>query len=81
MAGEAFRAGRDRLEPTVAGRVWTRLCELEFMNSSLQFAALFTLGFIPFLLVLSVALGPGLSQAMVTASAAGTPANALLPHD
>ena len=77
MAGEAFRAGRDRLEPTVAGRVWTRLCELEFMNSSLQFAALFTLGFIPFLLVLSVALGPGLSQAMVT----GSGFNARAGHD
>jgi membrane protein len=77
MAGAAFRAGRNRLEPTVAGRVWTQLCELEFMNSSLQFAALFTLGFIPFLLVLSVALGPGLSQALVM----GSGFNARAGHD
>ena len=67
-AGAAVRAGRNRLEATAAGRVWTRLCELGFMTSSLQFAAVFTLGFIPFLLVLSAALGPGLSRALVMAS-------------
>jgi hypothetical protein len=49
----------------VAGRVWTQLCELGFMNSSLQFAALFTLGFVPFLMALSVALGPALSHAVI----------------
>ena len=61
----------------MAGRVWTQLCELGFMNSSLQFAALFTLGFIPFLLVLSIALGPGLSGAMVM----GSGFNASAGHD
>jgi len=76
-ANAAFRAGRNRLGPTVAGRVWTRLCELGFMNSSLQFAALFTLGFVPFLFVLSVALGPGLSHAMVM----GSGFNARAGHD
>src|SRR5262249_32845580 len=71
------RAGRNWLEPTVAGRVWTQLCELGFMDSSLQFAALFTLGFIPFLIVLSVALGPGLTHAMVM----GSGFNARAGHD
>jgi hypothetical protein len=50
MASQALRAGRDRLEPTVAGRVWTQLRELDVFNSSLEFAAVFT-GFIPFLMV------------------------------
>src|SRR5262249_34102892 len=76
-ANAAVRAGRNRLEPTVAGRVWIQLRELGFMNSSLQFAALFTLGFIPFLIVLSVALGPGLSRAMVM----GSGFNARAGHD
>lgn len=76
-ANEALRAGRNRLEPTVAGRIWTQLCELGFMNSSLQFAALFTLGFIPFLMLLSIALGPGLSRAMVM----GSGFNARAGHD
>jgi hypothetical protein len=65
MASQALRAGRDRLEPTVAGRVWRQLSELDVFNSSLQFAAVFTLGFIPFLMVLSAALGSGLSRAVV----------------
>jgi membrane protein len=65
MASQAFRAGRNRLEPTVAGRVWKQLSELGFINSSLEFAAVFTLGFIPFLMVLSVALRSDLSRAIV----------------
>jgi len=65
MASQAFRAGRNRLEPTVAGRVWKQLSELGFMARSLEFAAVFTLGFIPFLMVLSVALGSDLARAVV----------------
>ena len=65
---EAFRAGWNRLEPTVAGRVWKQLNELGFINSSLQFAAVFTLGFIPFLMVLSAVLGSGLSRAIIIRS-------------
>jgi membrane protein len=38
------------------------------MNSSLEFAAAFTLGFIPFLMLLSAALGPGLTRAIATRS-------------
>ena len=65
MASQAFRAGRDRLEPTFAGRVWKQLSELGFMTRSLEFAAVFTLGFVPFLMVLSAALGSGLARAVV----------------
>jgi len=61
----ALRAGRSRLEPTVAGRVWRQLSELDVFNSSLQFAAVFTLGFIPFLMVFSVVLGSDLTRAIV----------------
>jgi membrane protein len=65
MASQAFRAGRNRLEPTLPGRVWKQLSELGFMTRSLEFAAVFTLGFIPFLMVLSVALGSDLARAIV----------------
>ena len=68
VADEAFRTGRNRLEPTVAGQVCKQLGELGFINSSLQFAAVFTLGFIPFLMMLSVALGSDLSRAVVIRS-------------
>jgi membrane protein len=67
-AGQALSAARNRLEPTAAGRVWRQLSELGFINSSLQFAAAFTLGFIPFLMLLSVALGPGLTRAITLRS-------------
>jgi membrane protein len=65
MGNQAFTAGRKRLEPTVAGRVWKQLSELRVVNSSLEFAAVFTLGFIPFLMVLSVALRSDLTRAVI----------------
>jgi membrane protein len=64
-ARAAFLAWRSRLEPTMAGRVWKQLSELDVMTSSLQFAAMFTLGFIPFLMALSAVLGSGLSRAII----------------
>jgi hypothetical protein len=67
-AGTALGIARNRLEPTAAGRVWTRLSDVGFISSSLQFAAVFTLGFIPFLMVLSAALGPGRSGAVLIRS-------------
>jgi len=67
-AGEALRSGWNRLEPTVAGRVWKQLAGLGVIDGSLQFAAVFTLGFIPFLMVLSAVLGSGLSRAIVIGS-------------
>ena len=66
MAHKVLRAGRDRLEPTLPGRVWKQLGELGFINSSMEFAAVFTLGFIPFLMVLSVAFGSGSARAIVS---------------
>jgi membrane protein len=59
------------------GRIWTRLGELGFIDSSLQFAALFTLSFIPFLLLLSVVLGKDLPRAL----AARSEFNAEASHD
>ena len=67
-ADATFRAGRNRLEPTVAGRVWRQMAGLGVIDSSLQFAAVFTLGFVPLLRVLSAVLGSGLSRAIVIGS-------------
>lgn len=67
-ASEVFRSARSRLERTFAGRIWTQLGELGFIDSSLQFAAVFTLSFIPFLMLSSVVLGKDLSRALVTRS-------------
>ena len=84
MAEEAFRTGWHRLEPTVPGQVCRQLGELGFINSSLQFAVLFTLGFIPFLMMLSVPLGPDSSRAIVSRSGfsarAGHDVAALFSH-
>jgi len=67
-AGKAFRAGRNRLEPTMPGRVWKQLSELGFISNSLQFAAVFTLGFIPFLNVILTVLGSGLFRGILIRS-------------
>jgi hypothetical protein len=68
----------------MAGQVCRQLGELGFINSSLQFAVLFTLGFIPFLMVLSVALGSDLPRAIVIRSGfsakAGHDVAALFTH-
>jgi hypothetical protein len=76
-ASEVLRSVRSRLEHTLPGRIWTRLGELGFIDSSLQFAALFTLSFIPFLLLLSVVLGKDLPRAL----AARSEFNAEASHD
>jgi NAD(P)H-dependent FMN reductase len=72
LASEAAGAARNRLEPTAAGRVWARLSDVGLIDSSLQFAVVFTLGFIPFLTVLSAALGPSRSRAVFTGSGLST---------
>ena len=56
-ASKTFSAARSRLKSTLPGRIWKRLSELRFIDSSLQFAAMFTLSFILFLMLLSMALG------------------------
>ena len=68
IASEAFGSVRDRLEPTMAGRIWQRLRDLGFISNSLQFAAVFTLGFIPFLNVILTVLGSRLSRAILIQS-------------
>ena len=75
IASEAFGRARDHLEPTVAGRIWQRLRELGFISNSLQFAAVFTLGFIPFLNVVLAILGSGLSRAILIRSGLSTQAS------
>jgi membrane protein len=50
------------------GRVWKQLSELGFISNSLQFAAVFTLGFIPFLNVILTVLGSGLFRAILIRS-------------
>ena len=57
---------RERFEATAAGSVWSRSNELGFIESSLQFSATFVLFFIPFLLVVSAAIGRDLPHALVT---------------
>jgi membrane protein len=56
---EAFRAARNRLDDALPGRVWRELNDLGFISSSLQFAAVFTIGFIPFLMAMSAVYGSG----------------------
>ena len=67
-ASEVFRSVRSRVEHTLPGRIWRQLGELGFIDSSLQFAAVFTLSFIPFLMLLSVVLGRDLPRALVARS-------------
>ena len=57
-----------RFEITAVGKVWNRLRELGFIDSSLQFSAAFILSFIPFLLLVSAAVGLDLPHALVTRS-------------
>jgi membrane protein len=67
-ASDLYRSARSRLEHTLPGRIWTQLGELGFIDSSLQFAALFTLSFIPFLMLLLVVLGKDLPRALAARS-------------
>jgi membrane protein len=57
-----------RFEKTAVGKVWIRLSALGFVDSSLQFSAAFILFFIPFLLLVSAAIGRDLPHALVTRS-------------
>lgn len=52
-----------RLQRTWTLRTWNDLQSLGFVRSSLEFAGLFLLSFVPFLLLLSSALGSDLPQA------------------
>jgi membrane protein len=57
-----FDCGRRRFDSSPPGRVWRQLQALDFINGSLQFAASFTLCFIPFLMVASVLVNADLAR-------------------
>ena len=65
----------ERLQRTWALRTWSDLQGLGFVRSSLEFAGLFLLSFVPFLLLLSSALGSNLPRGF-TARANFSPAAA-----
>jgi membrane protein len=56
----------DRLQRTWALRTWNDLQRLGFVRSSLEFAGLFLLSFVPFLLLVSGALGSNLPRGFAT---------------
>jgi membrane protein len=55
-------AGRRHFDSSPPGRVWRQLQALDYINGSLQFAASFTLCFIPFLMLASVVVNADLTR-------------------
>jgi membrane protein len=55
-----------RVKSSAAGSVWNRLNAVDFMNSSLQFAALGVLCLFPFLIVVSAGTGHDLRRTVIT---------------
>ena len=55
----------DRVRVTTAGTLWSRLNAIDFMNSSLQFAALAVLCLFPFLITVSAESGGDARHALV----------------
>ena len=55
----------DRLERTAAGAFWSRLNAVDFMNSSLQFAALAVVCLFPFLVTVSAESGGDARHALI----------------
>jgi membrane protein len=55
-----------RVRSSTAGSVWYRLNAVDFMNSSLQFAALGVLCLLPFLIVVSAGTGHDLRRTVIT---------------
>jgi hypothetical protein len=56
----------ERIKSGTAGSTWSRLNALDFMNSSMQFAALGVLCLFPFLIVVSAGTGHDLRKTVVT---------------
>jgi membrane protein len=56
----------ERVRSSAAGSVWYRLNAVDFMNSSLQFAALGVLCLFPFLIVVSAGTGHDLRKTVIT---------------
>ncbi len=80
----AYVVARTRLERTIIGRTWLRLQALGFWSSSLRFAAVFTLFFVPFLLLASAVVGLDFSRSVAHRSGFSPQAahdlNALFVH-
>jgi membrane protein len=55
----------DRVKSSTAGSTWTRLNAVDFMNSSMQFAALGVLCLFPFLVLVSAGTGHDLRQTVI----------------
>jgi membrane protein len=56
----------ERVRSSTAGSVWYRLNAVDFMNSSLQFAALGVLCLFPFLVIVSAGTGHDLRKTVIT---------------
>jgi len=56
----------ERMKRTTAGSVWDRLNAVDFMNSSLQFAALGVLCLFPFLIIVSAGTGHDLRKTVIS---------------
>jgi membrane protein len=54
-----------RVKASAAGTLWTRLSAVDFINSSLMFAALALMCFLPFLIVLSAAAGRDVRRSII----------------
>jgi membrane protein len=55
----------ERVKSSAAGSTWSRLNAVDFMNSSLQFAALGVLALFPFLIVVSAGTGHDLRKTVI----------------
>jgi membrane protein len=64
VVGRGSRAA-ERVKTGAAGVAWTRLNAVDFMNSSLQFAALGVLCLFPFLILISAGTGHDLRQTLI----------------
>ena len=67
-ANTTYVATRARLDRTIVGRIWGHLQALGFWSSSLRFAAVFTLFFVPFLLLASAIVGLDFSRSVADRS-------------
>jgi len=68
---EGVRSAWDRVKRSQLAQAWVELEALGFIRSSFQFAGLFVLSFIPFLLLVSALIGSDLAHGLVERSGFG----------
>ena len=68
---DGARSAWDRVKRSKPARAWAELEALGFIRSSFQFAGLFVLSFIPFLLLVSALIGSDLAHGLVERSGFG----------